>query len=361
MAKIISVYFNGTCDSNNIPETGKISLAALLNYMTETNTDSNYSFCINGCGESRDIRDFGVVFSFHLEKQVLNLTKQIEEIINADEDNVVLNIYGFSRGGVAAFLLCQIFKLIPEERLTINVAAIDPVPLNFTTSVYGDLLFGTNSTLSSAVADLSECHNIDNMLVLFTNQPMPDIWGFAPILPALPTSCIFDVDVTPGRHASAVSFSKEGSSIRARNDESVLVFHRVIEFMKQCGTKFDFSRFQLNDNLISSELLLNLYSELARKTENSTTRSMHLWSTIFTAASKPYLNRYHQRLSTEEIANDEDCALTIKTRQPLSISPQQRKLIIITQVVFALAMVFIIYNKFISAPHEDNSNQLRIN
>ena len=66
MTKFVSVYFNGTCDTSTVPEQGKISLAALLAHTTKTDSN-NYSFCVNGCGESRDIRDFSVVFSFHLE------------------------------------------------------------------------------------------------------------------------------------------------------------------------------------------------------------------------------------------------------------------------------------------------------
>lgn len=359
MAKIISVYFNGTCDNNDVPETGNISLAALLASITQTDDSNSYSFCVNGCGESRDIRDFGIVFSFHLEKQVLNIANQIENIMKESEEKITLNIYGFSRGGIAAFWLCQIFKHIPSERLTINVTSIDPVPVNFITSVYGDLLLGTHSTLSAAVADLSECMNIENMQVLFTNQPMPDIIGFAPLLPALPTSCILDIDVTPGRHETAVSFSKAGNSIHASNNESVLVFHRVVGLMQQCGTPFNFNQYQFNDNLISRDSLLNLYRELAQTMTSSSTRSMHLGSSIFTTASKPYLNRHHQRLSAGETTDDADCILTLKTKPLLSIGPQQRQVIIITQVLFALAMTFIIYDKFFNTHQEDNNSHFK--
>src|SRR3990167_5471225 len=236
MVKTISVYFNGTDDDNDVPEHGRITLAALLDQMT-VKDHNNFSICVNGCGvETQDIRDLGAIFTFHLEKQVLNIAKQVEEMVKSSEDKVVLNVYGFSRGGAAAFWLGQKLKHISADRLTINVASFEPVPGNFITGVYGDLLLGTNSTLSAAVADLTECKNIANALVLFTNQPLPDIACHAPILPSLPTTCKAEIDVTPGCHKGAVAFYKSGESIKPANDESEIAFHRVVDFMQKCGT-----------------------------------------------------------------------------------------------------------------------------
>src|SRR6185312_17424243 len=201
MTKIISVYFNGTDESNDVPKEkeGFISLAALLDHMTVKDDLNHHSICVNGCGiETEDIRDIGGIFTFHLEKQVLKIAKHVEETIANSDDKIILNVYGFSRGGAAAFLLCQKLKHISADHLTINIAALEPVPGNFITSVYGDLLLGTNSSLSAAVADLTDCNNIANMFVLFTNEPMPDIFCHAPILPALPINCKVEVDVTPG-------------------------------------------------------------------------------------------------------------------------------------------------------------------
>lgn len=317
MAKIVNVYFNGTCDSSDVPEEGKISLATLLAHITETDAN-NYSFCVNGCGESRDVRDLGVLFGFHLEKQVVQIVKEIEDIIAECEDDIVLNVYGFSRGGIAAFLLCQELKNIPKARLTINIASFEPVPVNFIASVNRDLFFGTKTTLAARVADLTRCDNIGNMLVLFTNQPLPDIWGFAPILPTLPTTCTLEVDVTPGRHDSAVSFYKDGQSVQEQNIESAIVFHRIVEFMQKCGTTFNFELVQLSDNLVSSdsEQLLDLYAELARNTEGNQARSMHLKNSIFTTANKEYLNIYHKKLGQKLLqvqgVSDEDCILSMQ-------------------------------------------------
>lgn len=199
-----------------------------------------------------------------------------------------------------------------------NIASFEPVPVNFIASVNRDLFFGTKTTLAARVADLTRCDNIGNMLVLFTNQPLPDIWGFAPILPTLPTTCALEVDVTPGRHDSAVSFYKDGQSVQEQNIESAIVFHRIVEFMQKCGTTFNFELVQLSDNLVSSdsEQLLDLYAELARNTEGNQARSMHLKNSIFTTANKEYLNIYHKKLGQKLLqvqgVSDEDCILSMQ-------------------------------------------------
>lgn len=373
MPKIISVYFNGTDDKNTIPGQGIITLAALLDRLTVKDDKNHFSMCVNGCGvETQDSRDLGGVFAFHLERQVLNIAKQVEEIINSTEEKVNLNIYGFGRGGAAAFLLSQQLKNISPNRLIINIAAFEPVTGNFITSVYGDMLLGTYSTLSAAVADLTDCKSLTNMLVLFTNQPLPDIAVNAPILPAFPTTCNTEIDVTPGYHKLAATFYKKGKSVLPVNDESAVVFQRIVEFMQKSGTSFNFHRLRLNSNLVYSDEskkdpvdqgLLNIYENLTKKTamfDRSKNRSMHLQNTIFTAKSrKKYLNLYHQKLCHVEHVSDKDCALTVENRNPERINPQQRQAIQLMQLTFTLAMTWLIYNKYFNQSHIESHNHFR--
>jgi hypothetical protein len=358
MTKTVSVYFNGTDDSKHIPEYGNyVALAALLDQMTIKNND-NFSLCVEGCGiETQDIRDLGIIFAFHLEKQVLKVAKQVEDMVKSNKEKIILNIYGFSRGGVAAFLLAQKLKHISADFLTINIASFEPVPGNFIMGVYGDLLLGVGSTLSAAVADLTECKNIANALVLFTNQPLPDIACHAPIFPAFPATCSMDLDVTPGCHRGAVVFNKSGDSIGAANNESVIVFHRIVEFMKKCGTSFDFKQFQLANNLVQDEkssALLDMYNELARKThtkDGGQKRSMHLRNVLFTAKDKKrYLNRYHQQLCGVKQINDGDCILSIENCNPQRMNSELRNAIQFMQLALMLAMVWMVYSKYWGEP-----------
>jgi hypothetical protein len=354
MSKIISVYFNGTDDTNRIPEQGmRISLATKLARMT-IKSDGNESICVNGCGmDNKDIRDLGMIFSYHLANQVSAIARKVEDRIKTGNEKIILNVYGFSRGGAAAFLLCQKLKHISAEYLTINVAAVEPVPGNMITGVYGDVLLGTNCTLSAAVADLTECKNIGNMLILLTNEPLPDMLCHAPILPALPDSCQAEIDVTPGCHKGAVAFRHLGDSIGALNDESAVVFHRVIEFMKKCGTSFDYQRRSATDSedsFLDQDEIRDVYQRLATKasfqSEKSQLRHMHLYNAIFTATGqKKYVNRHHQMLSDPENLNDEDCLMTVKNRNPRRITPQYRHGVVIMEMVFVLAVAAIIYSK----------------
>ena len=67
----------------------------------------------------------GFIFTFHLEQQVLKIATQVKKMLNDSDEKIILNIYGFSRGAVAAFLLCQKLKAISPEHLTINVASFE--------------------------------------------------------------------------------------------------------------------------------------------------------------------------------------------------------------------------------------------
>lgn len=364
MTKIINVYFNGTDDANDIPLNGRVTLADLLNHLTVTD-ESKHTICVNGCGvDTKYFRDFNGIFAFHQEDQVIEVAKGVQAAVSNSIENVVLNVFGFSRGAAAAFLLAQKLKHIPSSSLTINIAAIEPVPGNFVTAVYGDMLLGVNMTLSAAVADLTKCHNIENMLVLFTNEPLPDFVCHAPILPAFPQSCKAEVDVVAGCHKNAVHFYKDGNAIHAYNTESEIVFFRIVEFMKKCGTTFDFSKYQLDASLTrSKEVLLPLHDYLAAKhliLSNGRKRSMHLNNTIFTATEKKkYLNRYHQQLSGVENINDNDSVLSIQDCKPQRMTPSLSQKTLICEAIFVFAILFVIYSRYFNNHDVESNHQFR--
>lgn len=322
MTKIINVYVNGTLDSNEVPQNGSISLATLLHHLTVRNENS-MSTCIKGCAlESWDPRDLYLVFSFHSSTQAARIVHQVEQELNDSEEPIVLNIYGFSRGAIVAFMACLKLSHVDRSRLIINVAGFDPVPVNYQRSVKADMFFGTETTLSSKVADLSACSNVGEMLVLFTNRPCPSFMGFSPILPSLPVTSHFEVDVMPGRHEDAVAFTLDHGKISAVNTESILMFHRIVAFMQRCGTVFDFSLFRFDDNLVvpvDSNHLLGLYAQTAHDIAGQHDRSMHLDNQIHTShsADRVYLNRHHQTLAGV-VPSDDQCILTVEN------NPQNR-------------------------------------
>ncbi|MBA3661447.1 MAG: hypothetical protein H0W64_06955 [Gammaproteobacteria bacterium] len=225
-------------------------------------------------------------------------------------------------------MLSQKLKQISPDRLTINIASLEPVPGNFISSVNSDLSMGMKKTLAASVADLTDCKNMANLLVLFTNRPLPDIACQAPILPSYPQTCHAEVDVTPGCHKTAVSFIKTGDDIIASNDESRIAFHRIIESMKRWGTSFDATRLNFepflkfsNDSLndANKDQLLKLYGRVLPIMDffGDEHRAMHLQNHIYTCATdKKYLNRHHQQLSDVQNPSDDDCVLTMLDRNP---------------------------------------------
>lgn len=336
-----NIYFNGTNETAEIPRSGQlISLATVLHEMTTDSAKQN----VPGCAvDNPDVRDLGQIFTFNLTAQVKQIAHEIEQELASSSKAITLNIYGFSRGAVAAFLVAQLLKHIPKDRLIINIVAIDPVPGNFITTVHGDLILGVASTLSAAVADLSECNNIGRLLILFTNEHV-DAVCHAPILPTYPKLCHAEIDVTPGCHSTAVAFININNFFTNLNQESAVVFYRVIEFMQKCGTTLDLSKFKLTKVLrLDSDISINqnhnlktLYSSLLQNSTNDS-RVMHLYNMILTRANKLYLNHHHQKLC-DVVINDETCALTIQKRNPERVTPNSAATTQIVGLILTVAI-----------------------
>ena len=107
--KTLNIYINGTDETNFIENSGVTSLANVLHQLTvdDSRQDSS-SICLAGCGVNNDDpRDLGIVFTFHLAKQIKQLENEIRNIVNNGQEKLRLNLYGFSRGGAGVFLLCQ--------------------------------------------------------------------------------------------------------------------------------------------------------------------------------------------------------------------------------------------------------------
>lgn len=349
MTKILCVYINGSNESADFPKEGITSLANLLHQLTDRDEKRVSSICLDGCGiKNNDVRDIGGIFTWHLEKQINDLIKKIQTDYLKDGDKLILNVYGFSRGGAAAFLICKKLSHISAKQLEINVLSFEPVPGNFITPVYADRILGINSTLASIVADLRDCKNIKRMQVLFTQQPLPDIACHGPLLPAMPL-CEMSVDVVPGCHRGSEIFRIFYDSVSPENDESAIAFHQAVNFLQQSGTPFDFSNFKLSESLkIGDKKILNeLYSRQLAKVEPST-RYMHFGNMIYAQPQKEkYLNCHHQSISGESVIDPEKCALRVKDRKPIpSYKNGQKSAISIIVPALLFSAAAILYRKF---------------
>lgn len=329
MSKVITVYINGTDEPSDFatyyPGTGlrrfnfTTSLANVLNELT-VKDQNNISICLDGCGINNPYYiDLGGIFSWNLEAQINELVDDIKERLG--NEKITLNLYGFSRGGAGVYLLAKKLKDIDPEQLEINILAFEPVPGNFVYGVYVDKFLGLNRTLSSMISDLSDCRNLNRVQSLYTNEPLPDITCHAPILPAFHATCEHTVDVVPGCHKNAESFTVRYDArnkyfITPYNVQSAIAFRLVRTFLQECGTIFDDTKFELYSQLQEStplKTLYNSYSESNRLLR--TTRHMHFSNSITTSSGKSFLNKDDQ---TRDTGNFEasNCSLSVKDPAP---------------------------------------------
>lgn len=354
----MNIYFNGTANNNVVPnenQQGKITIPAILLKMS-IQDENNISQAIEGCGMNNpDYRDCRKIFSFNLVKQVEQVAKEINQKIKSR--NINLNIYGYSRGGIGAFLLCKKLKLISPEKLTINVVVIDPVPGNFISTVQADFWFGGYTTLTAGVSDLSDCHNVQTMLLLYMNEPKPHIISiledqnaFAPLLPSYSKNTKADVDVMRGLHGHAVRFNSSYGVVNG-NSESILVLHRVIEFLKNSGAKFDFKKIHFENELY--QLIINPTPEKLKQRyeiqnllmrKETPYRDMHLSYRLFSRSGKKYLNKYHQTLDHSHDSLDEISLL-------VGMNPKTNTRL--NKIIILIAM-FILFYKVVSSALNNN-------
>ena len=368
--KTLNIYINGTDETNAVDRWSLTSLANVLHLLTVCDDNLNsHSICLEGCGvKNNDMRDFDAIFTFNLVKQIKQLENEIRDSIKSSKEKLRLNLYGFSRGGAGVFLLCQNLKDISSDELEINLVSFEPVPGNFITGVYADSFLGVNYTLSNMVYDLSECKNINDSLILFTNQPLPDFACHGPILPALPKSANSLTEVIPGCHKGAELFMVEsGNVIRPYNNESAIAFYHVISFLQKNGTHFNFNNVSLSSELVyltkdldlTEKGLLNLkrlYNEVQSKYSNKkpTSRAMHFGNSIFTHSQQKHVNTFHQELEGVKVDSD-STMLSIQEKNPQPVSAGHRYIGYAIQLTMLLATALYFFNKY--SNHSDDNLQ----
>ncbi len=312
MSKIINVYINGTTEPNGLEG----HWVTLPNVLHELTIDQS-SYCLPGHAvNNSDRRDCGGIFTFNLETQLDFLVTQIKERLKNKTAKIILNIMGFGRGGAGAFWVCEKLKEFSPHDLEINICALDPVPGNFVRVSYLDNISGFKTTLSGQIADLSACININKMLILFTNEPMQDIGFCAPILPIAPSQAKMIVDVIPGCHNNVQRYTLENNTLKSHTNYSIIAMYYVTNFLKTCGTKFNFAKFEYEGLLNPTANIIPLLEFENTRIERKT-RWMHFYNQINSKENKPYLNLLHKlsQINTS-LDNLKGCALTIKDPNP---------------------------------------------
>lgn len=287
---ILSVYFSGTAFSVN-----SLMYTAGLLYLSSTD---KHKIGFDGCGITDGMN--GMLFGTGLEEQCETVVQEVHRLLN-NNDKVTINCYGHSRGGIAALMLAKKLGGFAKDQVEMNLAVLDPVP--------GNLIFSANTdlfrlTLANQVMDLSECHNLNRVLAIYPYEPLPDLAFHAPIIPLYPKHTILEEDIIPGCHAGAEKSDGGLPYEIART--------RVIEFMQNCGSSFNFSRYNLGE--IAESTRTKKYLDLLEQSQNlinDSSRSCHSYRTKKIVVRKPYnesswfLNDHHRKLKTNDFILDD--------------------------------------------------------
>jgi hypothetical protein len=299
MNKTISVYFSGTGFS--IDE--RVFLASLLHAKTEE-SESQIKMGFNGCGV--DYGFSGTIFGSGLDEQCERVIERIAQEINAGHQ-ITLNVYGHSRGGIAALLLAKQLGNIDKEKLVINLALLDPVPGNFITTSSIDPF---KISLANKTMDLSDCKPLRKVLALYPHIPLPAIACHAPLLVSYPQETDVEEEVVNGCHAQAEQIF-EGSS--------ALVKLRVHEFLVQNGTEFrtdiNYTDINYKDTEEMKRIYLRCYQEQLHYVVDSYSREAHSARGVVITATPGanYLNSRHKALAGGD------------SQQPVCLSIQPEK------------------------------------
>lgn len=245
---------------------------------------------IPGCNIKTPYRkDLGGIFAWNLETQVTECVQNIvlpklKECISKNE-KLILKVYGLSRGGVGAFLLCKALKDIPSEKLEIHMATIDPAPGNLKITAWFDKLFGFNYTLTNRAADLSDCQNLKRSIIFIASKPHRV--GHACLLPIMPKACDSNIEIANGYHEDL----ENQPLVTTQLDAFWQVTHSSEETKKIC---------------------LEAY-EYACKRAVKAHRGMHLGNEIITqpGSDRIYWNMNHQKLLGVE-SNPDTCICQLK-------------------------------------------------
>lgn len=294
MNKTISVYFSGTGFSID----DRRFLATSLLARTEE-SDAQIKMGFNGCGVDYGFN--GTIFGSGLDEQCEKVIDRVVQEINAGHQ-ITLNVYGHSRGGIAALLLAKQLGNIDKEKLAINLALLDPVPGNFITTSSIDPF---KISLANKTMDLSDCKPLRKVLALYPHIPLSAIECHAPLLVSYPQDTEVDEEVVNGCHAQAEQLAHPSSK---------LVKLRVEEFLVRNGTQIQTAR-DYKDAEAMKQIYLSRYQQELAYVDQTLSREAHSARGMVITATPgaKFLNSRHKALVGDS------------SQEPVSLSIQPEK------------------------------------
>ena len=274
---ILTVYFSGAGhyigDSN--------WLAGYL-YAHTTEDDRHIKMGFNGCQIDYGIK--GAIFGTGLEEQCKQVVDRVIALLKQGK-RVILNGYGHSRGGIACLLLAKMLGNFDKDLVEVNLALMDPVPGNLLITSKIDLM---GFSLARQTMDVSKCRNLNKVLAIYPNEPLPYFSFHAPLVPNYPPRCKVKDEIVPGCHSGAQTshFDHPGSGI---------TFNLFSRFLNKLGTPWDFwlekKEHLINHYNLAQKRFWRPYDEVRKCHAISSVKIKTKWSD-----QAPYLSPLHERL-----------------------------------------------------------------
>lgn len=307
MKKYITVFFNGTGHAKSNP-------CFLANWLFALRQESDSQLFMNfdGIGVVNPI--MGTIFGTGMDKHCQEVIEKVRECIESG-DEVILNVYGHSRGGISALMLAKQLSNINPFQLSINLALHDPVPGNLLVTPYFD---AWDISLANKFMDLSMCKPLKNVLALYPHKPL---MFHAPLFPDYPANTDANEIILPGCHAGAQyqgahnedwprkqpETKEEFLNPDFYNPESYIAFENVFSFLKKHGSSMDEIQCIWYPGIKRGEVNIEDAYEVANKNFSGIVeRYGHssFGQYINTRNSGAYFNDQHQILATKDDSED---------------------------------------------------------
>jgi hypothetical protein len=237
----------------------------------------------------------GTLFANGLRDEAEEVRDIVSKLMES-QHHVVVNVFGLSRGGIAAIYLAQALsgEGFSPNKLTLNMMLFDPVP--------GDQVLSGFPWTGRNAKDVSGCAALKRVLALYPHEPLPWISFHAPLLCRYPDTCRVDEDVILGCHQGALyATARMNRHLDAMTLACNLSCRMIVDFCGEVGTQLVPNAGEIFRYLPSREDCLQICQD-ALSIHYPTSRSLHDGERRGRVIVRrepgecQYLNKYHERL-----------------------------------------------------------------
>jgi hypothetical protein len=224
-ARTLTVFFCGTSGDLATPTTqvGFFARFArginITTSLTDRRRSRDFVIAFDGCGVTNGF--CGAVCAVGIRSQVQRVVDRVAWLralacsASAPALAVRLNVFGLSRGGVAAMLLAKRLAHLSPAQVELNLLLFDPVPGNLISDsklCTPCARRGIALSNASAVTDLRECANLRSVLAIYPVEALPAYCLHAPVFAVYPRTANVVEDAQLGCHQGALFVSSMPSS-----------------------------------------------------------------------------------------------------------------------------------------------------